>query len=187
MNKKVGFQCDLIGQHNADNALMACLAARQVGVSLEESAKALTTFDPPKRRLELLASHKGISIFDDFAHHPTAIETTLKSLRSKHRQGKILAVFEPRSATMKKGVHQATLAKALSFADFCFLYQVKNLSWDLNGVMKKEQVSYEIFQDVSEIVNAVMNVAQPNDTIVIMSNGGFEGIHTKMVEELRKK
>ena len=183
--KKSEFHWSMIGDHNANNALMACLAAKQIGISLADSTNALTMFEPPKRRLECLIEYKNIKVFDDFAHHPTAIETTLKSLRDKYAKGNLLAVFEPRSATMKQGVHQETLAKSLALADYCALYQDKNLSWDLASMMKKESTAFTIFSDIDTLVQDVMAHVKPHDVIVIMSNGGFDGVHQKIVKEVQ--
>ncbi|WP_285163325.1 UDP-N-acetylmuramate:L-alanyl-gamma-D-glutamyl-meso-diaminopimelate ligase [Shewanella goraebulensis] len=179
----------LIGQHNIENAVMAIAAARHVGVAPALAIEALTKFAPPKRRLELLDTVNGIAVYDDFAHHPTAIETTLQGLRAKVGEGqaatgKLIVVLEPRSNTMKSGVHKDTLAASMALADCAFLYQADNIGWDIKTNMASASLPVMVSTDINEIIALVSAEAGAGDTIVIMSNGGFNGIHQKLINAL---
>ncbi len=175
-----------IGQHNADNALMAILAARHVGVEVASACQALADFAPPKRRLELLGEPADIKVYDDFAHHPTAIATTLAGMRAKVGDKRVIAVLEPRSATMKRGVHQHTLAQSVNDADLTFVYQPPGLGWDLSQAMADARPPTQVCQDVDTLVEQVAQAANPTDSIVIMSNGGFDGLHQKLLTRLEQ-
>ncbi|MCC4834507.1 UDP-N-acetylmuramate:L-alanyl-gamma-D-glutamyl-meso-diaminopimelate ligase [Shewanella sp. 10N.7] len=180
----------LIGQHNIENAVMAIAAARHVGVAPHHAIEALTKFSPPKRRLELLDTVNGIAVYDDFAHHPTAIETTLQGLRAKvgageKASGKLIVVLEPRSNTMKSGVHKDTLAESMSLADCAFLYQADNIGWDIETNMANASIPVAVSTDINDIIALVTATACEGDTIVIMSNGGFNGIHQKLMSALK--
>ncbi|MBQ4889582.1 UDP-N-acetylmuramate:L-alanyl-gamma-D-glutamyl-meso-diaminopimelate ligase [Shewanella sp. MMG014] len=180
---------DLLGQHNIENAVMAIAAARHVGVLPAQAIEALTQFSPPKRRLELLDTVSGIAVYDDFAHHPTAIATTLQGLRAKvgeadNASGKLIVVLEPRSNTMKSGVHKDTLAASMALADCAFLYQADNIGWDMSANMNHASIPVTVMTEITDIINAVSSLAQSGDTIVIMSNGGFNGIHQKLISAL---
>ncbi|MCL1142296.1 UDP-N-acetylmuramate:L-alanyl-gamma-D-glutamyl-meso-diaminopimelate ligase [Shewanella gaetbuli] len=177
----------LIGQHNIENATMAIAAARHVGVSPQHAIEALTQFSPPKRRLELLASPNNIDVYDDFAHHPTAIETTLKGLRAKVGEGKVIVVLEPRSNTMKSGVHKDTLAQSMALADEAWLYQASNVGWDIAENMRSATIPVTVSDDINHIVSQVSQTAKAGDTIVVMSNGGFNGIHPLLIDALLPK
>ncbi len=177
----------LLGQHNADNALMACLAAYQIGIPIADACEVLAHFQPPKRRLELLLEYQDIKVYDDFAHHPTAIETTLKSVRKSLKEGRLIAVFEPRSATMKRGVHQDALAQALATADQCFLYQAQDLNWNLAQMMQQESAEYYVFTDVEQLAQDLLLQLLPHDVVVIMSNGSFDGLHQTIVEGIKQR
>ncbi|UCX03671.1 MULTISPECIES: UDP-N-acetylmuramate:L-alanyl-gamma-D-glutamyl-meso-diaminopimelate ligase [Shewanella] len=182
----------LIGQHNIENAIMAIAAARHVGVTPKHAIDALAQFSPPKRRMELLAAPNNIAVYDDFAHHPTAIETTLKGLRAKvgtgdNANGKIIVVLEPRSNTMKSGVHKDTLANSMALADEAWLYQASNVGWDIADNMRSAAIPVTVSDDISQIVAQVSQAANPGDTVVIMSNGGFNGIHQQIINALLKK
>ncbi|HBF48913.1 MAG TPA: UDP-N-acetylmuramate:L-alanyl-gamma-D-glutamyl-meso-diaminopimelate ligase [Shewanella frigidimarina] len=179
----------LIGQHNIENAIMAIAAARHVGVAPSHAIEALAQFSPPKRRLELLATVNGVSVYDDFAHHPTAIATTLQGLRAKvassdNANGNIIVVLEPRSNTMKSGVHKDTLANSMVLADVGYLYQADNIDWDIKASMANAPIPVTVFNNIEDIINAVAATANQGDTVVIMSNGGFNGIHQKMIKAL---
>jgi UDP-N-acetylmuramate: L-alanyl-gamma-D-glutamyl-meso-diaminopimelate ligase len=184
-NQCVGTVCwDLIGDHNVQNALMAISAARHVGVTPDLACEALGKFINTKRRLELKGSVGGIEVYDDFAHHPTAIELTLGGLRNKVGKERILAVLEPRSATMKLGVHKKILADSLKTADGVFLFQPKSLSWSVQEVADRcEQPAY-VSADIDQLVALIVEHAQSGDKILVMSNGSFEGIHVKLLEAL---
>lgn len=177
---------ELIGDHNVRNALMAIGAARHVGVVPELACEALGHFINTKRRLEKRGEIKGVSVYDDFAHHPTAIRLTLEGLRNKVGQQRILAVLEPRSATMKMGVHQTTLAASLDAADAVFLYQPENLDWSVADVASQCRSVGFVCDDVDTLVSQIVGYARPGDQILVMSNGGFGGIHQKLLAVLEK-
>ena len=177
----------LIGQHNIENAVMAIAAARHVGVKPQAAIAALTQFAPPKRRMELLDTVNGIEVYDDFAHHPTAITTSLNGMRARVGSGKITVILEPRSNTMKSGVHKDTLANSLNLASNAFLYQAGNIDWDISTAMASASVPVEVLYDIDEIVTKVAAQAEPGETIIVMSNGGFGGLHQKLLAELRIK
>ncbi|KZN52019.1 UDP-N-acetylmuramate:L-alanyl-gamma-D-glutamyl-meso-diaminopimelate ligase [Pseudoalteromonas luteoviolacea] len=173
-----------IGEHNVKNAIMAIAAARHVGIPVEVSIEALQTFKSPKRRMELKAEIGGVSVYDDFAHHPTAIETTLAGLRAKVGSDEIIAILEPRSNTMKMGVHQDTLMNALGAADEALVYEPQGLSWSLKEAAQK--AGRQCFASTDDIIKYVTSQAKPNQHILIMSNGGFNGIHDALTAELKK-
>lgn len=177
----------LIGQFNAENALAAVAAAASVGVSIEDACRALTTFKSVKRRLELLDTVDGISVYDDFAHHPTEILATLQALRSKVDNQRIIVIFEPRSNTMKQGVHKDTLGTALREADYSLIYHPPGLSWDPDISLSELGSKYLVKKDIDSIIDAVSDFAHTDDHIVIMSNGGFEGIHKRLIDQLRQE
>ncbi|MBQ4837535.1 UDP-N-acetylmuramate:L-alanyl-gamma-D-glutamyl-meso-diaminopimelate ligase [Pseudoalteromonas luteoviolacea] len=173
-----------IGEHNVKNAMMAIAAARHVGIPVEVSIEALQTFKSPKRRMELKAEIGGVRVYDDFAHHPTAIKTTLAGLRAKVGDDEIIAILEPRSNTMKMGVHQDTLMNALQAADSALVYEPDGLAWSLKDAAQK--AGRQCFSSTDEIIAQVIAQAKPNQHILIMSNGGFNGIHDAITTELEK-
>ena len=175
---------DLVGDHNVDNALMAIAAARHVGVTADLACEALGKFINTKRRLELKGQVNGVTVYDDFAHHPTAIELTLGGLRNKVGDDKIIAVLEPRSATMKRGVHKETLAASLHQADHVFLYQPDSIEWSLDEVAQQCSQPAYTSEDIDQLVDAIVAKAQSGDHILVMSNGGFDGIHGKLLDKL---
>jgi len=175
---------EMLGLHNIQNALAAIAAARAVGVEPRLAAEALIRFQGVKRRLEIRAHVNGVTVYDDFAHHPTAISATLAGLRQRVGSERILAVLEPRSASMKMGVHRDTLAAALQPADRVFVYQAPNLSWDVNTAMQPLAERVSISTDLQELVGNVAAETQSGDHVLIMSNGGFGGFHEKLIERL---
>lgn len=175
---------DLCGNHNVENAVMAIAAARHVGVPVAVSIEALTQFVAPKRRMELKGTVKGIAVYDDFAHHPTAIATTLAGLRARVGDAKIWAVLEPRSNTMRMGVHKSAIADSLHQADNVLLFEPANSGWSLAAVAEQMPGRAAVFQSVELIVTALVEKASAGDHIVIMSNGGFGGIHQKLLDAL---
>ncbi|MDR6981635.1 UDP-N-acetylmuramate: L-alanyl-gamma-D-glutamyl-meso-diaminopimelate ligase [Rheinheimera pacifica] len=177
----------LSGQHNVDNAVMAIAAARHAGVPVDVALEALTRFIAPKRRMELKADVAGIKVYDDFAHHPTAISTTLQGIRNKVGQKRVLAVLEPRSNTMRMGVHQAALPLSLALADLVFLYEPANANWSLDALTHALTPKATLMQDIDALVSLLCEQAEQGDSIVIMSNGGFAGIHDKLISALRRK
>ncbi|PSV35999.1 UDP-N-acetylmuramate:L-alanyl-gamma-D-glutamyl-meso-diaminopimelate ligase [Photobacterium sp. GB-27] len=176
----------LVGDHNVNNALMAIAAARHVGVTPDLACEALAKFINTKRRLELKGEVNGITVYDDFAHHPTAIELTLGGLRAKVNQSRILAVLEPRSNTMKLGVHKDDLAPSLHAADEVFFFQPPNIPWSVEEIAEQCSQPAYCSADLDDLVNNITNKAQPGDTILVMSNGGFGGIHDKLLAALAK-
>ena len=174
-----------IGEHNVKNAMMAIAAARHVGIAIEHSIAALGEFISPKRRMELKADINNIKVYDDFAHHPTAIQTTLAGLRAKVGNDKIIAVLEPRSNTMKMGVHQFTLLDSLRDADEVLLFEPENLSWSLKE--QAEKAGMQCFDSTIAIIETVLESIEPNQHVLIMSNGGFNGLHQQLVDGLANK
>ncbi len=178
---------DLVGDHNVDNALMAIAAARHVGVTPDLACESLAKFINTKRRLELKGEVNGVAVYDDFAHHPTAIELTVGGLRNKVGDSKIIAVLEPRSATMKRGVHKDTLAASLKQADSVYLYQPGNIAWSVEDVAQACSQPASTSANIDELVAIIVSEANPGDQILVMSNGGFDGIHGKLMQALEEK
>lgn len=154
---------DLLGEHNVNNALAAIAAARHAGVPAEHAIAGLAEFQGVKRRMQVRGTVRGVTVYDDFAHHPTAITTTLAGLRAKVGKARIIALLEPRSNTMRMGTHGAAVAAALQVADYAFIYQLPE--WD----------------DIDALVATVVQLAQAGDHVLVMSNGGFGGIHDKLL------
>jgi UDP-N-acetylmuramate: L-alanyl-gamma-D-glutamyl-meso-diaminopimelate ligase len=183
-------QWELTGEHNRLNGLAAIAAARHAGVAPAVAIDALSRFQNVKRRMECRGIVRGIHVYDDFAHHPTAIETTIAGLRRKIQQGggRILAVLEPRSNTMKLGVMKQALPESLSGADLVFGYGEKSgknaLGWDLSLALTPLGDKAKAFNDLGQLADAVVAAAQDGDHILIMSNGGFGGIHQKILDKL---
>ena len=174
----------LLGQHNVQNALAAMAAAHHVGVSVALAAEALSQFRGVKRRLEVRGEVKGVRVYDDFAHHPTAIKTTLAGLRANIGDKKLIAVFEPRSNTMKMGVHQQTLGASFEDADSVFMYQDADLGWSINDMQTTLNSKLHLSNAIDDLVEKVCAEAASGDYIVVMSNGGFGGIHNKLLQAL---
>ncbi|MFN2287562.1 MAG: UDP-N-acetylmuramate:L-alanyl-gamma-D-glutamyl-meso-diaminopimelate ligase [Chromatocurvus sp.] len=175
---------DQLGRHNAENALSAIAAARHVGVPPSVAVEALRMFRGVRRRMELLGEVAGVRVYDDFAHHPTAIATTLQGLRASAPQGRILALIEPRSNTMRLGRHREQLAASASLADQVLWYQPPGMDWSLNEVADGH-AGASVHDSIDSIVDAVADQIHPNDRIVIMSNGGFAGIRDKLMQRLQ--
>ncbi|MBQ4851110.1 UDP-N-acetylmuramate:L-alanyl-gamma-D-glutamyl-meso-diaminopimelate ligase [Pseudoalteromonas sp. MMG012] len=172
-----------IGEHNVKNAMMTIAAARHVGIPVGVTIDALSEFISPKRRMELLGDVNGISVYDDFAHHPTAIKTTLAGLKAKVGSAPVVAILEPRSNTMTMGVHQHTLLASLSEADEAYLFEPDNLGWSLREEASK--AGRQCFSSIDEIIQQVCAHAQAGQHILIMSNGGFGGLHQKLLSALK--
>ncbi|GAA3550994.1 UDP-N-acetylmuramate:L-alanyl-gamma-D-glutamyl-meso-diaminopimelate ligase [Zobellella aerophila] len=179
---EVNWSC--IGQHNVHNGLMALAAARHAGVPVVEAIAALNRFRSPKRRMELKGEVAGIRVWDDFAHHPTAIATTLGGLKASTASGRILAVLEPRSNTMKLGIHQQELVDSLAEADQTYLFQPPGLEWDLAAVAAACPEG-RLFRQLDELIAVLVDSARAGDQVLIMSNGGFGGIHERLLLALR--
>lgn len=178
----------LIGEHNAFNAVAAMAAARHVGVTPEIASQALSRFRSVRRRLECLGVIKHVSIYDDFAHHPTAIATTLNALRQHvgpSDKARIISILEPRSNTMRMGVHKDRLAESLSASDLSLIYAPPDLGWDIQSSLVSLGDKCRIFSDIGSIISCVVETARSGDHVLIMSNGGFAGIHGKLMNALQ--
>lgn len=174
----------LLGKHNVNNALAAIAAAHHVGVTIEHACEALNQFKGVKRRLELRGECRGIKVYDDFAHHPTAIATTLQGLRANIGKQRLIAVLEPRSNTMKMGVHEQTLAASLQAADKVILYQDPHLTWSLDSIQQQLGETSVLHRSIDDVVAQLVSQSKSGDHIVVMSNGGFGGIHQKILDAL---
>ncbi|MDK9701552.1 MAG: UDP-N-acetylmuramate:L-alanyl-gamma-D-glutamyl-meso-diaminopimelate ligase [Sulfuritalea sp.] len=174
---------DLAGAHNRDNAVAALAAARHAGVPVAAGLKALASFSGIKRRLEVRGTVRGVTVIDDFAHHPTAIRVTLAGLRQRVGRARILAVLEPRSNTMKLGAMKAQLPESLADADATYCY-ARNLGWDTSTALAPLGSKAKSFDDLEMLVIAVAADAREGDQVLIMSNGGFGGVHDKLLAAL---
>ena len=176
---------DLMGEHNRMNALAALAAGRHVGVPVEQGIEALGKFQNVKRRMEVRGVVNGVTVYDDFAHHPTAIATTVAGLRARAGKARILAVLEPRSNTMKLGVMKNALPDSLQDADKVFCYGA-NLGWDAAEALAPIKAKSAVYSDLGQLVEAIAQEAKAGDQVLIMSNGGFGGIHNKLLERLQQ-
>ncbi|BAU72405.1 UDP-N-acetylmuramate:L-alanyl-gamma-D-glutamyl-meso-diaminopimelate ligase [Metapseudomonas furukawaii] len=175
---------ELTGQHNVANALATLAAARHVGVVPELGVAALSAFRSVKRRMEKVAEVKGVTLYDDFAHHPTAIATTLDGLRKRVGDAPVIAVIEPRSNSMKLGAHRDGLPDSVKLADQVFWYAPPNLGWDLAATVAGSSVPTRVCDSLEAIIEGVKAIAAPGTQVVIMSNGGFGGLHGKLAKAL---
>lgn len=183
-SKKIGeVTWALTGEHNRMNALAAMLAARHVGVALDKGLDALSRFENVKRRMEVRGIERGVTVYDDFAHHPTAITTTVAGLRRKVGDARIFAVIEPRSNTMKLGVMKDQLPQSLASCDRVYCYGA-NLGWNAAEALAPMGTRAEVHEDFDAMVKAIVREAQSGDHVLVMSNGGFQGIHNKLLEAL---
>ncbi|MCW8875952.1 MAG: UDP-N-acetylmuramate:L-alanyl-gamma-D-glutamyl-meso-diaminopimelate ligase [Kangiellaceae bacterium] len=171
---------ELIGDHNVNNALAAIAAAHHVGVEVENAIKSLASFKNVKRRMQLRGRVNDIMVFDDFAHHPTAIRTTLNGLRNKVGEGRIIAVVDLRSNTMKQGIHKDSLVAATAQADKVIFHMPDFLEWELKGRSNSNVSIYDCPDKIVEVAGEMVN---PGDTVLVMSNGGFGGIHEKLLQK----
>jgi len=172
------------GLHNRMNALAAIAAAQHAGVPVELSCEALSGFKGIKRRLEVIGVVNDITVYDDFAHHPTAIEETLTAMKEVQGKGKLFAVLEPRSNTMRMGVHKESLSDSWQQADEICLYQPEGLDWNLNDVIAQSKKPADVFSSTDKIIEHLLSEVASGDHILIMSNGGFEGIHGRLLAAL---
>ncbi|WP_406666222.1 UDP-N-acetylmuramate:L-alanyl-gamma-D-glutamyl-meso-diaminopimelate ligase [Gallaecimonas sp. GXIMD1310] len=177
----------LIGLHNVHNALAALAAARHAGVPLSAGVAALREFRNVARRLECKGEAGGVQVYDDFAHHPTAIATTIDGLRRKVGGARILAVLEPRSNTMKSGVHAQRLNQSVAHADAVFWFEPQGLQWSIRDLCASSAIPAQYSDSIAQLVKQVVSSARPGDTILVMSNGGFGGIHQKLLDALEKQ
>ncbi|PVZ82939.1 UDP-N-acetylmuramate:L-alanyl-gamma-D-glutamyl-meso-diaminopimelate ligase [Serratia sp. S1B] len=184
---KAEVQWNMTGQHSVANALATIAAAEHVGVSIEQACAALSCFGGVKRRMELLDTVHGIEVYDDFAHHPTAIETTLDGARKRLGERKLWAIIEPRSNTMRMGSHKDQLAQSARLADAVIWYQPEGLDWDLQPVVDAAPNHAVVARSLEQIITTICQQAGEGDAVVIMSNGGFGGLHQKLIAALKAK
>ena len=177
------FVWSLIGRHNAENALSAIAAAFDVGVPVHVSCEALSQFQGVKRRLELLGEPAGVSVYDDFAHHPTAIASTLLGVRSLVEEARVIAVVELRSNTMKDGTHRSALIPATDSANTVFWFQPEGAQWSLRD-NTQDDPRHHVFNTVGALHDALIAELQAGDHVVIMSNGSFSGLHQQLLQSL---
>ncbi len=175
----------MTGRHSVSNGLAAIAAAAHVGVSAADACQALSNFGGVKRRMELLGTVRGITVYDDFAHHPTAIETTLDGARNMLGERRLWAVIEPRSNTMRMGSHKDGLAHSARAADQVIWYQPAGLDWDLSPVVAAASNAAQIADHLDMIIQRICQEATEGDAVVIMSNGGFGGLHQKLLAALQ--
>ncbi|GAA5004287.1 UDP-N-acetylmuramate:L-alanyl-gamma-D-glutamyl-me so-diaminopimelate ligase [Acinetobacter puyangensis] len=176
---------NMTGQHSVANALATIAAAEHVGVEIAQACDALSSFGGVKRRMELLGTIHGIEVYDDFAHHPTAIETTLDGARKRLGERRLWAIIEPRSNTMRMGSHKDGLAYSARLADEVIWYQPAGLDWDLQPIVDAAPNHAQVSQSLDDIITRVKNEAKAGDAVVIMSNGGFGGLHQKLITALQ--
>ncbi|VAX12317.1 UDP-N-acetylmuramate:L-alanyl-gamma-D-glutamyl-meso-diaminopimelate ligase [hydrothermal vent metagenome] len=181
-------QWPLMGRHNVANALAAIAAARHAGVPAGLAAESLSDFKGIKRRMEVRGQVGGVTVYDDFAHHPTAIASTLQGLRAHVGDEPIIAILEPRSNTMRMGVHQNTLVPALQQADKVLIYRPAGMNWDMDAILNDADEHITLFSDTDDIIRAVVDFvhtrAEAALHILVMSNGGFENIHRRVLAAL---
>ena len=176
-----------LGDHNVHNALAAIAAARHAGVPPAQAIAALAEFRGIRRRMEVRAQVDGVTVYDDFAHHPTAIATTLQGLRRRVGGARILLLLEPRSNTMRMGVHRDTLAASLQGADRIWLHEPEDLGWSLADVAQAVAAPVAVETGIDAIVRGVVQAARHGDHVLVMSNGAFGGIHDKLIKGLESK
>jgi UDP-N-acetylmuramate: L-alanyl-gamma-D-glutamyl-meso-diaminopimelate ligase len=179
-------QWQMMGKHNVENALASIIAAEHAGVSVAESIAALNAFGGVKRRMEIRGVVNGVTVYDDFAHHPTAITTTLQGLRRKVGNARIIAVLEPRSNTMKLGTHREPLKQSLHGAEQIWLYQGPDVKWDVGTLANELGSNARVHTQIEQMVDDLAAEAKSGDHVLIMSNGGFGDIHAKLLAKLQK-
>jgi UDP-N-acetylmuramate: L-alanyl-gamma-D-glutamyl-meso-diaminopimelate ligase len=180
-------QWSLIGGHNVDNALAALAAARHAGVPVAEGIQALGSFKGVARRMQVRGEAGGIVVYDDFAHHPTAIQTTLAGLRARVNDARIVAVLEPRSHTMRMGVHRDTLAPAFAAADEVWIYAPADLGWDVQAVIAALGARGHMRRDLDALTSDLAGALRPGDHVLVMSNGSFGGLHGRLLAALQAR
>jgi UDP-N-acetylmuramate: L-alanyl-gamma-D-glutamyl-meso-diaminopimelate ligase len=184
--KRGRLEWNLIGRHNVANALAAVAAARHAGVPIDQAIEALGSFKNVKRRMELRGEVGGVRVYDDFAHHPTAISTTMDGLRKQVGDERIIAVLEPRSNTMKMGVHAHLLADSLQAADQVMLYLPDDLGWDPAEHLGPLRLRTDCFTNTGALIEKILEIKAPGDHVLVMSNGGFEGLHQRLLDALER-
>ncbi|MDH3608807.1 MAG: UDP-N-acetylmuramate:L-alanyl-gamma-D-glutamyl-meso-diaminopimelate ligase [Gammaproteobacteria bacterium] len=178
---------ELFGRHNIANAIAAIAAAQHAGVYVEDALQALTTFAGVKRRLEHKGTFNNISVYDDFAHHPTEIAATISAFRDQRPDGRIITIFEPRSNSMRLGIHVEHLAKAFDDADKVFIFEPKDLQWPIQDVTNNIKPDAKTFSVVDDIILDLLNDVKPGDNVLILSNGSFDGLSEKLVLQLSSR
>jgi UDP-N-acetylmuramate: L-alanyl-gamma-D-glutamyl-meso-diaminopimelate ligase len=187
-DRKVGtVEWTMMGRHNVENAIASIVAARHAGVAEAVAIEALGHFKGVKRRMETRGVVNGVTVYDDFAHHPTAIATTVDGLRRKVGKARVVAVLEPRSNTMKLGTHSAALAHSLAQADRVWLYKGPDVKWDVAGSVGSLGDRASIATNIDALVESLVKESRSGDHVLIMSNGGFGGVHKKLLERLAEK
>ncbi len=174
----------LLGRHNVSNALASIAAAEHVGVDPSQACAALETFRNVKRRLEVRGRVDGITVYDDFAHHPTAIRATMDAMRAHVGDSRIIAVLDPASHTMRSGIHKNTLGDALTPADAAWIYRSPSIEWDIGMLEKTPGVALRVSDDIDAMISAICRESCRDDHVVIMSNGGFGGFHQRLLDAL---
>ena len=177
----------MIGRHNAENALAAFVAAHHAGVEEQVAIEALRCFGGVRRRLEIRGTINGIVVYDDFAHHPTAITNTLNGIAARRGSGRVIAVLEPRSNTMKLGTHKQALVDSLRAADRVFVYQSPEVKWDVESAMAPLGALVHVDSDLARLTEALATEARPGDHLVLMSNGSFGGLHERLLAALEAR
>jgi len=177
------------GRHNVLNAIAAVIAASTVGVSLDRACQALSQFVGVKRRMEVIYQDDRVTVYDDFAHHPTAIATTVDGLRAKVGADQVVAIVEPRSATMKMGLHKAVLSEAVAAADRALWYRGPAVNWDLQSVASACTVPAIVCEQIDQLLASTLKQLEGAEKshVVVMSNGGFEGFHQRLVAALKAR
>jgi UDP-N-acetylmuramate: L-alanyl-gamma-D-glutamyl-meso-diaminopimelate ligase len=174
----------MLGRHNAENALAALVAAHHAGVDEQTALEALRQFKGVRRRLEVRGTVNGIVVYDDFAHHPTAIANTLQGIAARRGGGRVIAVLEPRSNTMKLGTHKQALVDSLRAADRVFVYQSPEVKWDVTTAVAPLGSLVSVEPDLARLTAALVTEARPGDHLVLMSNGSFGGLHERLLAAL---
>jgi UDP-N-acetylmuramate: L-alanyl-gamma-D-glutamyl-meso-diaminopimelate ligase len=177
----------LLGRHNAENGLAALVAAHHAGVDEAAAIEALCRFRGVRRRLEVRGTVDGVVVYDDFAHHPTAVASTLEGVRLKAGEGRVIAVLEPRSNTMKLGTHKTALADSLRGADRVFVYKSPDVKWDVGEAMVPLGSLVVVHEDLARLTQAIVAESGPGDHLVLMSNGSFGGLHERLLEALKAR
>jgi len=177
----------LFGRHNMANAIAAIAAAQHAGVYVEDALQALANFDGVKRRLEHKGTFNNISVYDDFAHHPTEIAATISAFKDQRPAGRIITIFEPRSNSMRLGIHVEHLAKAFDDSDKVFIFEPSDLKWSLQDVTNNIKPDTKIFSTVDEVIVDLLNEVKPGDNILILSNGSFDGLSEKLVLQMSNR
>ena len=178
---------ELVGRHNALNALAVIAAAKHVGIKEDISTEALAHFKNVKRRMEVRGEVSGVKVYDDFAHHPTAIKTTIDGLRKKIGTERIFAIFEPRSNSMKLGQFQQDLCASMQEADHVYIYEPPTLKWSTKMAFENSKTPVEVIHDLEVLADIVAKSSKSGDHLLVMSNGGFGGLHEKLLNHLNKK